>query len=99
LSFHTAWVKGRKSPFEQIWPALPQTADIGFSCEDFSVGPIGDIAWWLNEYSVLRRETTAAHPWISSLVSRLILVDPRGYEGTDEAQHENAGSRYNDQVN
>jgi hypothetical protein len=61
--------------------------------------PIGDIAWWLNEYSVLRRETTAAHPWISSLVSRLILVDPRGYEGTDEAQHENAGSRYNDQVN
>ena len=61
--------------------------------------PIGDIARWLNEYSVLRRETTAAHPWISSLVSRLILVDPRGYEGTNEAQHENAGSRYNDQVN
>jgi hypothetical protein len=64
--------------------------------------PIGDIATspgWLNEYSVSRRETAAAHPWISSLVSRLILVQPPGYEGTDEAQHENAGSRYNDQVN
>jgi hypothetical protein len=46
-----------------------------------------------------RRETTAAHPWISSLASRLILVDPEGYEGTDEAQHENAGSRYGDEVN
>jgi hypothetical protein len=54
---------------------------------------------WLNEYSVLRRETTAAHPWISSLASRLILVDPEGYEGTDEAHHENAGSRYGDEVN
>jgi hypothetical protein len=46
-----------------------------------------------------RGETIAAHSWISSLASRLILVDPRGYEGTDEAQHENAGSRYGDQVN
>jgi hypothetical protein len=46
---------------------------------------------WLHE--------SAAHPWISSLASRLILVDPRGYEGTDEAQHENAGSRYGDEVN
>ena len=54
---------------------------------------------WLNEYSVLRRDTTAAHPWISSLASRLILVDPQDYEGTDEAQHENAGSRYGDEVN
>jgi hypothetical protein len=54
---------------------------------------------WLNEYSVLRRETTAAHPSISSLASRLNLVDPEGYEGTDEAHHENAGSRYGDEVN
>ena len=36
------------------------------------------------------REASAAHPSISSLALRLILVDPRGYEGTDEAQHEPA---------
>src|SRR5260370_40384165 len=35
---------------------------------------------------------------ISGLASRVILVDPQGYEGTGEAQHENAGSRYGDQV-
>jgi hypothetical protein len=28
LSFRTAWVTGGKSHFEQIWSALPQTADI-----------------------------------------------------------------------
>ena len=36
---------------------------------------------------------------ISGLASRVILVDPQGSEGTGEAQHENAGSRYGDQVN
>jgi hypothetical protein len=29
----------------------------------------------------------------------VILMDPQGYEGAGEAQHENAGSRYGDQVN
>jgi hypothetical protein len=63
------------------------------------MGQLATSPGWLNEHSVLRRETTATHPWISSLASRLILVDPRGYEGTDEPQHENAGGRYGDQVN
>ncbi len=36
---------------------------------------------------------------ISGLASRVILVDPRGSEGTGKAQHEKAGSRYGDQVN
>jgi len=36
---------------------------------------------------------------ISGLASRVILVDPQGSEGTGEAQHENTGSRYGDQVN
>jgi hypothetical protein len=29
----------------------------------------------------------------------VILVDPQGYEGAGETQHENAGSHYGDQVN
>jgi hypothetical protein len=33
---------GGKSHFEQIWSALPQTADIDRGREDFSVGPIPD---------------------------------------------------------
>jgi hypothetical protein len=36
---------------------------------------------------------------ISGLASRVILVNPQGHEGTGEAQRENAGSRYGDQVN
>jgi hypothetical protein len=40
-------------------------------------GQLATSPGWLNEHSVLRRETTATHPWISSLASRLILVDPR----------------------
>jgi hypothetical protein len=36
-------VKGRKSHPEQIWSALPQIADIDFSRDDFSVGPLADI--------------------------------------------------------
>jgi hypothetical protein len=63
------------------------------------MGQLATSPGWLNEHSVLRRETTATHTWISSLASRLILVDPRGYEGADEAQRENAGSCYGDQVN
>jgi hypothetical protein len=39
-----ARVRGRKPHPEQIWPALPQIADINFIGEDFSVGPEGDIA-------------------------------------------------------
>jgi hypothetical protein len=37
-------VRGRKSHSGQIWPALPQMADIDFSCEDFSVGPAAEVA-------------------------------------------------------
>jgi hypothetical protein len=31
--------RAEKSHFEQIWSALPQTADIDYGREDFSVGP------------------------------------------------------------
>jgi hypothetical protein len=35
----TGLVTGGKFHFEQIWSALPQTADIDYGREDFSVGP------------------------------------------------------------
>jgi hypothetical protein len=37
-------VKGRKSHPEQIWSAPPQIADIDFSREDFSVGPLPEVS-------------------------------------------------------
>jgi hypothetical protein len=36
-------VTGRKPHLEQIWSALPQTADINSSREEFSVVPNADI--------------------------------------------------------
>ena len=36
-------VMGRKSHLEQIWSALPQTADIDSGRDDFSVGPMTDV--------------------------------------------------------
>jgi hypothetical protein len=67
-------------------------------------GPIGDIARLAQRaFSFTQRDHRAADARLTLPGSAVgvagDLVDPQGYEGTDETQHENAGSRYGDQGN